>query len=35
MKNYFDKLDENGDGAIDQSEFKKAAERRKAAGGSR
>lgn len=35
MKNYFDKLDENGDGSIDQAEFKKAAERQKAAGGPR
>lgn len=34
MKTYFDKLDVNGDGSIDQAEFKKAADRRKAAGGS-
>lgn len=33
MKNFFDRLDENGDGAIDPDEFKKAAARRKAAGG--
>lgn len=33
MKDYFDKLDENGDGSIDQAELKKAAERRKAAAG--
>jgi HlyD family secretion protein len=35
MVNYFDKLDENGDGSIDKAELKKAADRRKSAGGSR
>jgi HlyD family secretion protein len=35
MVNYFDKLDENGDGSIDQAEFKKAADRRKSSGGPR
>lgn len=33
MVNYFDKLDENGDGSIDKAEFKKAADRRKSSGG--